>query len=199
MFNICNCTKYVWRFVPQYLREKTSHETNALRNRNQVADQMSRNGSNGCTTQTRQGEICTEPEEKEVKPIKFILEPKYTHFPTHVIGTQTSIGVDNFFSHILSYFCFFVAAFNPCHGRLLTKTFESMSNTNKQPKICYTLKEFFSYILSLNRSNNKKLIGIGNKYQKLLFQRTKNSRNSCFNQTWRGKNMYLPLRKYKST
>lgn len=34
------------------------------------------------------------------------------------IYVSTSIGVDNFFSQILSYFCFFVAAFNPCHGRL---------------------------------------------------------------------------------
>jgi hypothetical protein len=30
----------------------------------------------------------------------------------------TSIGVETFFSLILSYFCFFVPAFNPCHGRL---------------------------------------------------------------------------------
>lgn len=31
---------------------------------------------------------------------------------------RTSIGVDIFFSLILSYFCFFVAALRPCHGRL---------------------------------------------------------------------------------
>lgn len=31
----------------------------------------------------------------------------------------TSIGVDIFFSLILSYFCFFVPAFKPCQGRLI--------------------------------------------------------------------------------
>lgn len=34
---------------------------------------------------------------------------------------DTSIGVDIFFSLILSYFCFFVPAFNPCQGRLIGK------------------------------------------------------------------------------
>lgn len=31
---------------------------------------------------------------------------------------SSSIGVDIFFSLILSYFCRFVAAFSPCHGKL---------------------------------------------------------------------------------
>lgn len=30
---------------------------------------------------------------------------------------RTSIGVDIFFSEIFSYFCFFVAALSPCHGK----------------------------------------------------------------------------------
>ena len=34
---------------------------------------------------------------------------------------KTSIGVETFFSLILSYFCFFVPAFRPCHGRLKTE------------------------------------------------------------------------------
>ena len=31
---------------------------------------------------------------------------------------RASTGVDIFFSLIFSYFCFLVAAFRPCHGRL---------------------------------------------------------------------------------
>ena len=34
----------------------------------------------------------------------------------------TSIGVDTFFSLITSYFCFFVPAFSPCHGKMIAKT-----------------------------------------------------------------------------
>jgi hypothetical protein len=29
---------------------------------------------------------------------------------------RASTGVDIFFSEIISYFCFFVAALRPCHG-----------------------------------------------------------------------------------
>lgn len=42
-------------------------------------------------------------------------------FHCHLHGNplqRTSIGVDIFFSLILSYFCFFVAALRPCQGRL---------------------------------------------------------------------------------
>ncbi|ESR63908.1 hypothetical protein CICLE_v10010114mg [Citrus x clementina] len=40
---------------------------------------------------------------------------------------HTSIGVDTFFSHILSYFCFFVAAFRPCQGRLNAEIIQLVS------------------------------------------------------------------------
>ena len=53
-----------------------------------------------------------------IKPSN-ILQKTLTHsqllgYPRH----KTSTGVDIFFSLIFSYFCFFVAAFRPCHGRL---------------------------------------------------------------------------------
>jgi hypothetical protein len=37
----------------------------------------------------------------------------------------TSIGVKVFFSLILSYFCFFVPALRPCHGRLMPTVHET--------------------------------------------------------------------------
>ena len=48
------------------------------------------------------------------------------HKTYHSHHEHTSMGVDNFFSHILSYFCFFVAALRPCHGRLKAVTNESV-------------------------------------------------------------------------
>ena len=38
---------------------------------------------------------------------------------------SSSIGVDIFFSLILSYFCRLVAAFNPCHGKLPLRKYMS--------------------------------------------------------------------------
>jgi len=35
-----------------------------------------------------------------------------------MVDEHTSIGVDNFFLQILSYFCLLVTACKPCHGRL---------------------------------------------------------------------------------
>ena len=49
---------------------------------------------------------------------------------------KTSTGVDIFFSLIFSYFCFFVAAFSPCHGRLVLlkyiKTYPSDSMSSRR-------------------------------------------------------------------
>ena len=42
----------------------------------------------------------------------------------------TSIGVETFFSLILSYFCFFVPAFNPCHGRLKQRNWIKLIGKN---------------------------------------------------------------------
>ena len=49
---------------------------------------------------------------------------------------STSIGVDIFFSLIFSYFCFFVAAFRPCHGneprRKYIRTYPSDSRSSRR-------------------------------------------------------------------
>ena len=51
-------------------------------------------------------------------------------YPRH----RTSTGVDIFFSLIFSYFCFFVAAFKPCQGRLpklkYIKTYPKLSKSS---------------------------------------------------------------------
>ena len=46
------------------------------------------------------------------------------------------MGVDIFFSEIFSYFCFFVAAFSPCHGsdprRKYINTYPSDSRSSRR-------------------------------------------------------------------
>ena len=59
--------------------------------------------------------------------------PNTTKNTTHVnhqnlhgkLLLSSSIGVDIFFSLILSYFCRLVAAFNPCHGKLPLRKYMS--------------------------------------------------------------------------
>lgn len=41
-----------------------------------------------------------------------------SYVPLCLASCSTSMGVSIFFSLILSYFCFFVPALSPCHGRL---------------------------------------------------------------------------------
>ncbi len=53
------------------------------------------------------------------------IQTKKTNHKSITLWIHTSIRVDNFFSHILSYFCFFVAAFKPCQGRLNKETNQS--------------------------------------------------------------------------
>lgn len=55
----------------------------------------------------------------------FTLKP-WMQKKIHHVKIQTSMGVDTFFSRILSYFCFFVAAFRPCQGRLNAETKQSV-------------------------------------------------------------------------
>ena len=59
------------------------------------------------------------------------------YFHCDVLGyprQSTSTGVDIFFSLIFSYFCFFVAAFKPCQGRLprlkYIKTYPKLSKSS---------------------------------------------------------------------
>jgi hypothetical protein len=47
----------------------------------------------------------------------------------------TSMGVDSFFSLILSYFCFLVPAFSPCQGRLKIKSTAKGGGKNNMIKI----------------------------------------------------------------
>lgn len=54
---------------------------------------------------------------------------------THTLH-KTSMGVESFFSLIFSYFCFFVAAFSPCHGKLVRlkyiKTYPILSMSSRR-------------------------------------------------------------------
>ena len=59
----------------------------------------------------------------------------------HLLGyplQSTSTGVESFFSLIRSYFCFLVAAFRPCHGRLPRLKYISMypSDSRSSRRLC---------------------------------------------------------------
>lgn len=58
--------------------------------------------------------------------IKHKIQREYQFYPKAALIELiiiTSIGVDIFFSLILSYFCFLVPAFSPCQGRLKKKLY----------------------------------------------------------------------------
>ena len=59
----------------------------------------------------------------------------------HLLGyplQSTSTGVDSFFSLILSYFCFFVAALSPCQGKLPKLKYINMypSDSKSSRRLC---------------------------------------------------------------
>jgi len=128
--NLISWVNYEWWrdvFIQStYLPAKINHEKAASRIHNLGADQMSVYGSNENMMQTPQGDFCIAP----AMGYRYILSRMRINKKriNHTIGKHTSMGVDIFFSQILSYFCFLSTALRPCHGRL-EKDVHEMRNT----------------------------------------------------------------------
>jgi hypothetical protein len=90
---------------------------------NLVYHQNARIGNSGSRKRIQRDRICTKPTHKLLAVMK---SSKAVHKTHQYLGTgylyTTSIDVDIFLSLILSYFCLFVPAFRPCHGKLVIKT-----------------------------------------------------------------------------
>ena len=71
----------------------------------------------------------------------------------------TSTGVNIFFSLILSYFCFFVPAFRPCHGRLGNSKMKKENLKSAQIKLQEIIEEklYLTFLLRNTSAHNQEI------------------------------------------